>query len=121
MELASSFPARLREAMGNLTVTELANSLGISKQSVSAYLTGSRKPKRFVIEAIAAKLNVDPAWLCGFDVPKYCDATVKNELTSSDRDKLANEVYSLYVTLSPAKQAELLRYARYLASTPEEP
>jgi repressor LexA len=73
MELVATFDERLREAMENLTVTELANLLGISKQSVSAYLNGTRKPKRIVAREIARVLNVNPAWLCGYDVSRYPD------------------------------------------------
>lgn len=71
MELISSFPERLKEAMGGMSVTELATSLEISKQSVSAYLNGTRKPKRFVIAEISKVLGVNPPWLLGYDAEKY--------------------------------------------------
>lgn len=70
MEIVSTFQERLKEALSNQSVTAFASSIGVSKQSISAYLTGTRKPKRFVIEAIARELNVNPAWLCGYDAPK---------------------------------------------------
>ncbi len=70
MELISSFQDRLREAMGDISVTELADMLGISKQSVSAYINGKRKPKRIVIAEIARVLHVNPAWLTGYNVDK---------------------------------------------------
>lgn len=70
MELVSNFPERLKEAMGSMPVTELASILEISKQSVSAYINGKRKPKRIVVSEIARVLHVDPAWLLGYDVDK---------------------------------------------------
>jgi repressor LexA len=75
MELISTFHDRLREAMGDMTATELANILGISKQSVSAYVNGTRKPKRIVAGEIARVLNVNPAWLIGYDVSRYPDVS----------------------------------------------
>lgn len=70
MELVASFQDRLREAMGDISVTELADMLGISKQSVSAYINGKRKPKRIVIAEIARVLHVNPVWLSGYNVEK---------------------------------------------------
>ena len=70
MEKNALFKNRLAEAMENVTVTELAAKLDISKQSVSAYLTGVRKPKQLLLTEIARVLCVDPLWLAGYDVPK---------------------------------------------------
>lgn len=44
MNLISSFQERLKEAMNGMSVTDLAAELDISKQSVSAYVNGTRKP-----------------------------------------------------------------------------
>jgi repressor LexA len=70
MEKTAHFKDRLAEAMENFTVTEVAAKLEISKQSVSAYLTGARKPKQLLMSAIARVLSVDPLWLAGYNVPK---------------------------------------------------
>lgn len=70
MEKNALFKNRLAEAMENVTVTELAARLEISKQSVSAYLTGVRKPKQLLLTEIARVLCVDPLWLAGYNVPK---------------------------------------------------
>ena len=70
MKLISSFQERFAEAAGGVNVTQLADKLGISKQSVSAYLNGTRRPKQLTISAIAQILRVDPAWLMGYDVEK---------------------------------------------------
>ena len=71
MKLISSFQERFAEAAGEINVTQLADKLGISKQSVSAYLNGTRRPKQLTVSAIAQILRVDPAWLMGYDVEKY--------------------------------------------------
>lgn len=88
MELVSTFSDRLKEAMGEISVTELANTLEISKQSVSAYINGKRKPKRIVISEIARVLHVDPAWLLGYDVPKLPSVSnSQNQTQLSDTEE----------------------------------
>lgn len=71
MKAVSNFPERLREALDGMPQNELAEKLGLSKQTVSAYLTGRRSPKKITAKVLADALNVDVAWLMGFDVPKY--------------------------------------------------
>lgn len=51
-------------------MTKFATEIGVSKQTVSAYLNVVRKPKSIVSGEIARKLNINPARLLGFDVSK---------------------------------------------------
>ena len=44
----------------------LASAIGVSKQSISAWRTGTRNPKRPHIVAIAHYFNVSIPWLMGF-------------------------------------------------------
>lgn len=71
LELVSSFPKRLKEALelNNITASEFAKKLSYSKQAISAYLNGTRSPKRPVIVMIATALDINEAWLCGYNVP----------------------------------------------------
>lgn len=72
MDIVSTFSERLKIAIDDsgITAADLSRKLGMSKQSISAYLTGVRKPKRLVIGAIAKELHVSPTWLIGYDVEK---------------------------------------------------
>jgi SOS-response transcriptional repressors (RecA-mediated autopeptidases) len=70
LDLVSSFPARLEEARAGMTMEELGNRIGLSKQSISMYATGKRTPKQPVMSALSHALNVNPAWLLGYDVDK---------------------------------------------------
>ena len=56
---------RLREAMGNarMNQSELAACAGVSKASISQYLSGKNEPKHQVIVKFAEILQVDEAWL----------------------------------------------------------
>ena len=73
IKIISSFPERLRQCLNDnssLSATILADQIGLSKQAISMYLSGARKPKRPTIKVIADALNVNEAWLIGYDVPK---------------------------------------------------
>lgn len=71
MEPVSSFQERFSELVGDQTCQSVGVLLGISKATVSAYMTGVRSPKKPVLLHIASVYNVDPVWLMGYDVPKY--------------------------------------------------
>lgn len=64
---------RLRETMGKDTAADLIRKTGsnISKQSVSAYLTGKRIPKTPFLKDVADTYDVNLAWLIGDDAPKH--------------------------------------------------
>lgn len=48
---------------------DLAIKAGFSKASISQYLSGRVKPTSDRLYILAKALNVDPAWLLGYDVP----------------------------------------------------
>lgn len=66
-----SFKTRLKEAMDLQTLkpVELAEKCGISKSTVSHYMSGYTEPKSNRLYIMAKVLNVNEAWLMGFDVP----------------------------------------------------
>lgn len=106
---------RFREAMGEMSAADLAVKLGCNKSNVSMYLSGQREPSKMAIQLIALILGVNPAWLCGLDVPKYSNAkiiTVENApATSGERKELINLIPNLpedivHALLALAKQAE---------------
>lgn len=80
-QLVSNFPNRLKEALCETQITDFANKIGLSKQAISAYTLGTRKPKAPTISVIANSLNVSEAWLMGYNVPKE-----RNELFISAKD-----------------------------------
>lgn len=68
--VVSSFASRLRDALNarNMTQAELANKSGISKSSISRYLSGAWKGKQDAVYALARALDVSESWLMGYDV-----------------------------------------------------
>ena len=96
---------RLRKAIdrSGLTQQEVANKTKIPKASISQYLSGYAKPKNDRIYLLANALDVNEAWLLGFDVPmKKGDA---NE----------SEILCTYNALNEDGQKRLLEYAKDLS------
>lgn len=67
---------RIKETLDYRGVTqqELCDKTGIPKSSLSQYISGYAKPKQDRISLISTALDVDPAWLMGFDVPMTASA-----------------------------------------------
>lgn len=63
---------RLRELLNErcMSAQELSNRSGVSKASISQYLSGKYTPKNTSAKKLADVFNVNPAWLMGLDVPK---------------------------------------------------
>ena len=66
----STFAKRLREALDERGMTQatLAQMSGISKSSISRYLSGAWEGKQDAVYALSKALNVNEAWLMGYDV-----------------------------------------------------
>lgn len=54
----------------NMTQSELSRKVNINKATISQYVSEKYLPTQERVESIANALDVDPAWLMGFDVPK---------------------------------------------------
>lgn len=113
MKLVSNFNDRFKEAFKDRSVTEFANEIGVSKQAVSAYLNGVRKPKKIVAEAIARQLNVSPAWLLGYDVPMDYQPDFSK---SVEQEKRNAEFVSLFSQLSVEQQKMVIAQIKGILS-----
>lgn len=62
---------RLREAMGlrGFRAVDLVEATGIPKGTISYYLSGKTEPKADRLYLIAQALDINEAWLLGYDVP----------------------------------------------------
>lgn len=70
MKPKSEIKDRLQRALHikNITAKELSDKTGIPKSSISQYMSGYAKPKQDRIYLISTALNINPAWLLGYDV-----------------------------------------------------
>lgn len=101
----SNFVDRFAEALRirRMKQIDVSSRAGIAPGTVSNYAQGKYAPKDENLRKIAAALNVNPAWLMGFDVPM-----------SSDDDLL-----QLLEDPSPAQLA-WLKYQKAQALTDQE-
>ncbi len=67
----AEFKERLKEAMKvrNIAQNELCEKTGIPKSAMSQYVSGAFQPKKSRANSLADALNINVAWLMGFDVP----------------------------------------------------
>jgi transcriptional regulator with XRE-family HTH domain len=71
--------------------SELCRLAKVPKSSLSLYLSGAYEPKQNRVYDIAKALNVDEAWLMGYDVPMERRKTLPDEsasLTEEEREWL---------------------------------
>lgn len=99
----------------------IAHSLGVSKQTISAWRNGSRSPKKTMVKKIAEFYNCSEEWLYGWDMPTpaWITAQKGNLPVPNNENEQINEIITLLFQLSPQKQAEAVRYLRYLSKTEE--
>lgn len=67
----STISERIQEALvaKEMKQAELVEKTGISKSSISTYISGTFEPKQKNLYKMAKALGVDPSWLMGNDVP----------------------------------------------------
>lgn len=68
----ASISERLQEALAvaGKKQADLRRETGLDRGAVSSYLSGKYEPKQKAIYLMARALNVNEAWLMGYDVPK---------------------------------------------------
>lgn len=81
-----------------ISQSELSRRTGIGRNSISDYLNGKYEAKQDKIFELAKALNVNEAWLMGFDISK--NRKIEN-----------NDITSIYSKLTPPRQSNVLKYA----------
>lgn len=95
------------KGLRQVDVVELAkpycneHNIQLQKSDISQYLSGKAVPKAQKLKALANALNVDEAWLLGFD-------------------SASAEVVKLYETLDSTRKSHLMSYLRFLIKDQEE-
>lgn len=85
MKLVSTFSERLKEILEirEIKPSKLAELVDINKSTISQYLNGEYEPKRNRIELFAKTLNVNEAWLIGYDVDMKRETQPKKQEKSN--------------------------------------
>lgn len=76
-----AFQAAFVELMGDMTIQEFADKLGMSRATVGFYSAGQRIPDALGIKTIAEKCGVSADWLLGLSSNKTTDADLKGVCT----------------------------------------
>lgn len=94
--------SRLREILDEkrMSQQDLADRSKLGKASISHYVNGSNEPSSKSAFQMAQVLGVTPAWLMGFDVPKYPDMFI-----DINKPTEAEELYQRYQAAIPEIQA----------------
>ena len=79
--LNDTFANRLKMAldMNNMKPIDLARKTKINKSLISSYMGGVCKAKQDKLDLMATVLDVNEAWLMGYDVPSTRIVTEKNK------------------------------------------
>lgn len=95
----NSFRDRLKQIMveRNISQSELSRRTKIGRNSISDYLNGKYEAKQDKVYELAKVLNVNEAWLMGFDIDK--------------KREIDNDITSIYNKLTPPRQQNVLNYA----------
>jgi len=88
-ELIDTFANRLSKAISirNIKPVELSEKTGIDKSKISSYMSGRYKAKQDGIYILSKVLEVDPAWLMGYDVPMGSVSNVTSNVDISSNKK----------------------------------
>lgn len=106
----STFKERFSELCESnpMNDTALGNALHVSKQTISAWKSGTRSPRQPIIIDIANYFRVSVAWLMGFDV--------KKELTPREMiEEGFKNIYNKYGLSYPPDESPQTPEARILA------
>lgn len=98
----ASCASRIRQGMEirNLKQADLCTMTGISKSTMSQYLSGLYEPSQVKVEIISRALGVTEAWLMGYDTPMDRDAAKKEPaLNKRDERDIAKKMEELRDTL----------------------
>ena len=77
----------------------------LSKMSISNYCSGKSLPNRKKTFILAKALNVDPAWLMGYDLAR------DGKKVQEKPDEMRNELLNAFEKMDMREKVDLLSYA----------
>lgn len=98
--MENTFGYRLKKALdyNNMKPSELSQKTNIDKSLICNYLRNGFKPKQDKLHNIAKALNVNEAWLMGYD----------NEMNSKSYDVIIKELLDSFSQLNNTQQIIIL-------------
>ena len=106
---------RLRFVMGARNISQvlilkmaepicLRENAKLSKSKLSQYVSGKSRPDQGMIDILAEVLDVNPAWLAGYDAPMKREAPIGDDTADERMEKMQQ----LFPRLSPFEQRRVL-------------
>lgn len=123
--MTESICERILEVMDlrNLKQKDIVEKTGIDKGQLSSYLSGKYKPKLSNINLIAKALDVNEAWLMGYDVPMerevYKTTNVRPIKVTDDISDFLSRMEQFYNILNEHGREEIIRRAEELELLPQ--
>ena len=104
---------RLRKALEDkgMSPQELANKSGVSKGSISLYLSGKNEPRTRNAGKMADVLEVEPMWLMGFD-----ESIINASRTAQRLALYQKELMNRVDNMDDEQRKSLMDFAQYLNS-----
>ena len=86
---------RLRKALArsNMKQTELCDRTGIDKGAMSSYVSGRYGAKQDRINKIAEVLDVNSAWLMGYDVPMEREKNTPDKIVLTEGEEMLLDLF----------------------------
>lgn len=105
----------------NISQSDFSRRTGLTRSTVSLYVSGKREPRQENLLAIAQAYNVDPAWLMGMDVPMVSER--KQEDVPESAESILSEIKIMLDNNKFVKSTDekrLIEYYRRLTDTRKE-
>lgn len=107
---------RIKQALEirKMKQADLVEKTGISKSSISTYLSGKYEPKQTNTYLIAKALDVDPTWLMGLDVPMenkknfLSDYEIASMMNKIRHDEDVQQLVKMYYELSEENKKRVI-------------
>lgn len=80
------------------------DNVKLSKSKLSQYVNGKSTPDQGMILFLAEVLDVNPAWLAGYDAPMKVETLTSDDTT----DERLQKMHELFPKLSPFEQRRIL-------------
>lgn len=104
-----SFHSRLKQALElkGMKQADLAKVMDTGRSTVSQWINGRNETSSATALKIAQKLNINPVWLVGADVPYSAYSSVTDEI---DGKNVANQIINKLMALNEDEQKMVLGY-----------
>lgn len=91
------FQAAFNELMGDMTIQEFADKLGMSRATVGFYSSGQRIPDALGVKKIAERCNVSTDWLLGLSRIKSTDFNLRQACETTGLSENVVELIGIYM------------------------